>query len=181
MFFWISGCEMTDATSPSAPMAAAETLGCVSCRHSISLGTAAGRQRPTWRGARRASVATSCRLLSFFFHVLSPIASSSAGMSRLTPCGAMFVATALAAPSAASRTATCVSPIEPSTAGMMCSMYGSNAALRWLHSRPKVTNACSFDAADAPLFCTTACARGGRVSECALSARALACCAHQQR
>ena len=47
MFFWISGCGIADATSASAAAAAADTLGWVSCRHSMSFGMAAGRQRPT--------------------------------------------------------------------------------------------------------------------------------------
>ena len=85
MFFWISGWVMTDATSASAAAAAADTFGCVSCRQSMSFGIATGMARPSWCGARLASSANSCRLVSFVFHALSRnrrLAGAECGAAR---------------------------------------------------------------------------------------------------
>lgn len=103
-FFWISGWAATEATSEIVSAAAAATLGCVSCRHSTTRGMAAGRQRPTCTGVRLARMESNCRLLSFFFHARSPIASRMGAITSFTPCGASWETMATAAASAASRT-----------------------------------------------------------------------------
>mmetsp|Transcript_36317 Transcript_36317/g.82801 ORF Transcript_36317/g.82801 Transcript_36317/m.82801 type:complete len:244 (+) Transcript_36317:3231-3962(+) len=123
----ISGLRMTDPTCCRATLAPSRTLMWESVSVVASVGTMVGRQLPSWRGAQYAIAPSSSTLAALVRHARSSRPFSSAGMTSLTPCPLSCAITALAAPSAASRTAVCVSPQQLSSSGRMWITYGSNS------------------------------------------------------